>query len=170
MSGNKPPLKREVARSAGGIVSMSMQGIQIYRRGEHRSPGIPGNTSTGKPCSPLQRRWEIMQDNPSVFSLRSIHLSTRHTLRAPFQGRHIHRPRWDAIGFPFPVHSGRCGHRPLQGQKCLKNAKRACRERLCPGRLFLLSGVVIQFHAGLSFSVILEQDGSEPVFSVRRTG
>ena len=92
MSGNKPPLKREVARSAGGIVSMSVQGIPIHCRGEHRSPGIPGNTSTGKPCSPLQRRWEIMQDNPDLCSSRSIHLSTRHTLRAPFQGRLIYCP------------------------------------------------------------------------------
>ena len=33
MRGNKPPLKREVARSAGGII-LSEQGI------EHRSPGI----------------------------------------------------------------------------------------------------------------------------------
>ena len=38
--------------------------------------------------------WDVPKgqgDNPSVCSLRSIHL--------PFQGRHIYRPRWDAIRF-----------------------------------------------------------------------
>ena len=38
--------------------------------------------------------WDVPKgqgDNPYVCSLRSIHL--------PFQGRHIYRPRWDAIRF-----------------------------------------------------------------------